>query len=295
MFTRRLKNIAHFSSVNLVKSIGIACDPVIFSSPSETINDFVIKLNDNKKYVTKPLYPKYKQLRKIQYCSDIHVDHKKNIPDIIPESDTLIVAGDVGIPTHENFYKFFSMVSDRFSAIYFVPGNHEYGCTKSYDNNLYLKYQPVLEEIINSFNNVKMLNNELIEHENDVVIAGTTLWSQPDVLLDKKSKDHYSEHLKALQFIKLVKMTYPDKKIVIVSHYVPTHSLIEEKYKNHPSSSYFVTDLDKIINNPIHTWICGHTHSVGECDINGVNCLINAHGYNSENKNSIIKTKTFFI
>lgn len=270
--------------------------PLVFPNPTELYEN--IKTNTSKlKNNFFKFYPNPNKinLEEIQYCSDVHVDHRKKIPTIIPTTGTLMLAGDVGLPTHKHVYDFFKMLSENFDTIYYTPGNHDYGCSKTYDHILYSKYYPIVKEIIGNFKNVILLDNDVIEHNDNVVIVGTTLWSAPNVCLDKKSQDHYKQHLECVKFINLAKNIYHNKKIIIMSHYVPTHRLIEEKYHDHPSNSYFVTDLEYLMTNPIHTWICGHTHSVGECDVGDVKCLINAHGYVGENNKDIIKTKTFFI
>ena len=277
--------------INFIKRYHTIIRPVPLFPPAHKIVEKLINnTNAYKEYIAMPNQNPYK-LEEIQYCSDIHVDHVKKNPEIFPVTNTLIIAGNVGNPYHPNFYKFFKMVSNRFDIVYFTPGNQDLGCTKLYDKYLVSKHSKVIQDIVGLFNNVIMLNNE-VYHHNNIVIVGTTLWSLPDVIFDQKSRDHYNEHKKSINFINNAKFLYNNKKIIVVSHYVPTYHLIEEKYYNHPHNCYFVTDLEKYITRPIHTWICGHTHQVNECSINNVNCLINAHGYSNS---KVIHTKTFFI
>lgn len=70
---------------------------------------------------------------KFQIASDLHLEFYKNINindffDIskIEEPTTLILAGDVGYPTHKNYEIFLSECSKIFKHIILIAGNHEY-------------------------------------------------------------------------------------------------------------------------------------------------------------------------
>jgi len=69
---------------------------------------------------------------KIQYCSDLHLEFPMNSDYIMeakipPLGDILVLAGDITY-LGDVFYKhtFFDYLSDNFSFVYWVPGNHEF-------------------------------------------------------------------------------------------------------------------------------------------------------------------------
>lgn len=255
--------------------------------------------------------------KNIQYISDLHVDYIKDInklPDIKPISNNLIIAGDIGKPEHEHVFKFLRTISERFDKIFVVLGNHDYDCNALVDKNKFLSYNPINNELYNSFRNITLLDNQYTFLDKNTIIAGTTLWSNPEFLIRnyetnkkfsgniipknmhllKNSIDYHLElHNQSLRFLKHTLETNLDKNIIVVSHYVPSFKLIEKKYKlsNPIGTELFASNLDYIIRNPIKAWICGHTHSVLDLEINKVRCCINAFGYQHENRIYEVKNK----
>jgi hypothetical protein len=223
--------------------------------------------------------------------------------------ETLLIAGDVGDPFHENFHVFIKRMSDKFSKVIFVAGNHEYDCGNLFDQNKYNDHTTQMKIIFKQLPNVFFLDNETHQINNDIIIAGTTLWSNPmlnqnefDKLFYKRkiTSEQYHTHLKkhynSVNFIKDVSSKYSDKKIIALSHFVPTFKLIDDKYlvKGHPNK-WFVSDLNHLIKKPIRAWICGHSHSIMSKQINNVYCAINAYGHKHKNNSLMIKEMTFSV
>ena len=72
------------------------------------------------------------------------------------------------------------------------------------------------------------------------------------------------------------------KGIIILTHHLPSYKLIIDKYQKSHYKFYhdrFASHLDYMICPPIKAWLCGHSHSINETNINGVHCAINAYGY----------------
>jgi hypothetical protein len=214
----------------------------------------------------------------IQYVSDIHGDVNEIVPKIQPIAKYLAVCGDLGVPTHPKFEEFFNMYSGQFEKIFFVAGNHDYDCSPLYVEKKKMQYNPMINKIIDKFPNVIFLDRSCYHLHDNIIIAGATLWSRP---LTMKYKEHTEEHEKDVKWINEICNSYADKKIVMLTHYVPSFQLIEERYKERGvyATSWFATDLEHMIKKPIVAWVCGHSHSIIEANINGIYCGINAVGH----------------
>lgn len=61
---------------------------------------------------------------KVQILSDLHLEFGNSI-NLKPNTDLLILAGDIGNITQIGFKDFFEMVSIKWKKIIYVLGNHE--------------------------------------------------------------------------------------------------------------------------------------------------------------------------
>ena len=251
-----------------------------------TINRYTINRYTINRYYTNSIHKK----ETFQYISDVHVDINKNVIDIIPIANTLIIAGDIGNPKHKHFEIFINKVSLQFKTVIYVAGNHCYDSGCIYDDTKYKYYKPIIIDILSNYKNVHYLDNNIYVHDDtNIIIAGTTLYTNPinyipinyipiNPILTKKLKQHTNKHQECIQFINTVCTQYYNKDVIIVSHYVPTYSLIEDKYKKLGPiiNSKFTTNLEYLFKKPIKAWICGHSHSIINSTINNVYCGINA-------------------
>jgi hypothetical protein len=74
-------------------------------------------------------------------------------------------------------------------------------------------------------------------------------------------------------------MLNANKKIILLTHYMPSFQLVVEKYRSDPLTCCFASDLDDLIKKPIRFWLCGHSHSSFSKVINDVTCALNCRGY----------------
>ena len=80
-----------------------------------------------------------------------------------------------------------------------------------------------------------------------------------------------------------------DDNIIMITHHMPSFSLIDEKYKLPHTNNYnqwFACDMDKFIeenNKKIKCWIYGHTHTPCFKNISNIPFLCNPIGYPNEN------------
>ena len=239
--------------------------------------------------------------RNIRYLSDLHLDFItpnkieqfiKKIPSGIDE--ICILAGDVCNPYQSNYDTFMKFISKNFKKTFVIPGNHEYynKIKTIEETNDYLK------EYFNKFNNISFLNNSY-ELYNGYCFIGTTLWSK---IINPKYKinDVYNiPHFDYIQYNRLNMLSVDfledtlknNKNCVVITHHVPSDTLIDVKYKTQkmmPYNQWFYCNMDELIirnTNKIKCWIYGHTHTTSNVKINGIPFLCNPIGYPNENEN----------
>ena len=215
---------------------------------------------------------------KIQYASDLHLEFKENkaylnenpLPVI---GDVLLLAGDIvpfaKLDEHKDF---FSLLSDSFSATYWVPGNHEY-----YHYNIANKMGKIMESIKK---NVFLVNNTSVVHE-DVKFIFSTLWSNispmKEYQIQRAMNDFYvikfrgsnplsiaqynKLHADSLAFLKKELELKASTKNVVVTHHVPTFKNYPEQYRDSVINEGFAVELFDFIEafTPDY-WIYDHTH-----------------------------------
>jgi hypothetical protein len=220
---------------------------------------------------------------KIQYISDLHVDCKKNIPNIMAKSEYLCICGDIGTPTHVHYDQLLFDVSNKFKKIFVVPGNHEFDLSPLYDESAIIKYKPILVDLCNQYKNVYLLDNSIHQLTGSTIIAGSVLWSALDNVIKKypmniKYKKHIEEFNKNVDWINNILDT--QQNVLMMTHFVPSIKLIEKYYLSGGSNrtDWFASNLESLIKPPIVAWICGHTHSVLDVNINDIYCGVNALG-----------------
>ena len=249
----------------------------------------------------------------IQFTSDLHLEFYKEDMDIktwlIPSAPYLAILGDLGYPYHKNFMEFLSQVSKIYKKVFFVPGNHEY---YQYDVQKAQTIEEInlkIKKICSSFDNVFMLNNNEYILDN-YIILGTTLWSKIPEEYEEMIKynindynDIYynlnnekrlittqfinAEYIKNLNWLENTIEKYKDKKkIIIMTHHLPSLKLIHKKYDSCPVNCAFASDLDYLIEKYVNIkyWLCGHTHSHVKATINNCLCIANPFGYNEKNE-----------
>jgi predicted phosphohydrolase len=239
---------------------------------------------------------------KIRYFSDLHLEFiKPNIMDkflknILEGPDEIcICAGDIGNPYQPNYDIFMNFMSKNFIKTFVIPGNHEY----------YNKIKNIsetnefLHEYFKKFDNISFLNNSYEYYEN-FCFVGTTLWSKitnPFYETNDCSQIPDFDYIKYNQLnsisIGFLEYTlYNNINCIIITHHVPSNSLIDMKYKKQNMIHYnqwFYCDMDSLIEtqkDKIKCWIYGHTHTPSEKIISDIPFLCNPIGYPNENNKS---------
>jgi predicted phosphohydrolase len=208
--------------------------------------------------------------------SDLHLEFCKTSIDKyvnrIPETDVLVLAGDIGMPNKQHFSRFLQLCSERHDMVIFVPGNHEYWSEKT---------DKQMDELCDKCG-VIMLQNEMLSYLG-IIFIGSTLWtnlltvntemSVPIPTNDLNNMNDFvyipglnrqtwkQKHNLALDFITTTLNEYKKSKCIVITHHGPSIECIPPEYNGDILNGCYVSHLDYIFNKPqLHTWIFGHTH-----------------------------------
>lgn len=239
--------------------------------------------------------------------SDIHLEtndisHWSQV--IEKKSDYLIMAGDIAQIQHiEELTLFLGQLclESNYTRIFYVCGNHEFYNDKSYS---YLDLLSGLKMKMKSYSNFTILHNEYFELNDDIVIFGTTLWSN----LPKKysiclpifdenrnliTKNWYTyQHYYALYQLDNIIRKFNDKKLIVVSHHAPTFekTLKEDHYQSNDRFMYCSNLNSYLTSKYIHTWVYGHTHvNTDFVTNNGTRIVTNQYRGKNYSKNKQIE------
>lgn len=251
---------------------------------------------------------------RIQYFSDIHLEFFKNINHIkilllkINKcANTCVIPGDIGYPFDPNYKYFLENISKIFTNIIIIHGNHEYYQLGEYQKNKTIKeIKEKTIDICSKIPNIYFLDNSYIDLPNtetgqNVRFIGSTLWSNiylPSFMVNDKSnideftmENNNSWYKENKKFIEETVNKSKDIDCVLVTHHLPSFSLINEKFLTGPYQYYnqcFASNCENLIKPPIKAWIFGHTHIKTNKKINDVQCVCNPIGYPGENEESEI-------
>ena len=228
--------------------------------------------------------------RKLQIVSDLHLEFlslnqveelANKISDGSP-ADVLILAGDICSWNNNSFYNrklFLDILSNRYSYVFYIFGNHEYYGT-SYSDVQKLKSYYNLTNII-------ILDNDSYTVD-DVTFYGTTLWFEETVeagllrpyLNDYKCIKDFTPDIwcrEAIQFIKSI----PDDegRKVLITHHVPHSRFISDRYIGDKMNCFYLNEIGKYLNK-FDLVTFGHSHeSVNYQFSNRCHAISNPRGY----------------
>lgn len=254
---------------------------------------------------------------KIQYVSDIHLEHRKRIPDIepLPGCDILVLAGDIGIPSSRIYSQFLRTCSYKWKHTFVLYGNHEFYNEKgnSYTMTEMKKFSELFPD------NVFFMDNDVFyvyrSHVANVVdsslnetplkIIGSTLWSNITNSVASKTNDRKNIIMSTgIVFNKKIRpkdirsmfetnkkyiidnvKSEPNIPVVIVTHH-GTHNMCQGYYEKNPLSSGYATHIPELFENRnLVACINGHTHSsIDETAEGGTQLLSNCMGYPWESR-----------
>jgi predicted phosphodiesterase len=96
------------------------------------------------------------------------------------------------------------------------------------------------------------------------------------------------KHKQEKEWLKIVLEQNTAKKVVVVTHFLPSYQLVHERWKNSSNDTlnyYFSAGCDELINPKyVDAWIFGHTHDRRDTTINNVPMYCNPLGYAGKNR-----------
>lgn len=237
-----------------------------------------------------------------------------------PVAPYLVLAGDIGQPGHLVFHQFLEYVSANWKAVILIAGNHEFytnqpshkwnACWNKSPPRTMAQVLKSLSEACASFPNLYFLHADspvVYFPEDNFVFIGLTLWSLITVdqlararqamndyeyipVADEMGKlrpwtpeESSLEHARERAVLEATIAEWSTRgvEIIIVTHHMPSFSLVASQYKDDPLNCCFACNCDSLIlaNPVIKAWIYGHTHAAGTQMIGRTVCAINARGY----------------
>jgi len=228
---------------------------------------------------------------------------------IHPRSSFLILAGDIGAPFSKFYESFSAHLSEKFQHIFIISGNHEYYTQRKFIKQVdwMAEVDDQIRHVCSKFPNVTYLQNQIYHiPDTNIAIFGSTFWS--DIQPEEEMYIQYSlNDYECIPFFTTAEARrrfkiacsllgtslelHPDKDFIVVSHHLPSLSLVHPKYFSGPITvnSAYASDIQLAEHPRIRAWVAGHTHT----PIQKGKFYVNPLGYPGENAvTNIIQTFT---
>jgi hypothetical protein len=105
----------------------------------------------------------------------------------------------------------------------------------------------------------------VFEHDGLVTYKDTHRWFLDESKWISDTIDQYKENY----------------RVLVITHHMPSFKLIADKYKACTYNIGFASDLDHLLAKATW-WVCGHTHTAAQHNIEGCHVYINPRGYPGE-------------
>jgi len=267
-----------------------------------------------------------KQTFRLQYASDLHLEfhdrkNQGNIPCemfLKPVAGYLALCGDIGFPERPALQTFLSWCSRNFKEVYWLPGNHEFYNGGLPKKSTVSQKLDLCERLCDGFKNVHFMHRKVRQVPGwNLRIAGCTMWTELPPEHDTKAilgmndvrqiyisegenampEDMREWHTKDKEWLtnEIEKAGKAQEDLIVLTHHLPSYKLIHPKYEGHPLNFCFAVNLEKMMVSPVRGWLCGHSHTACEVEINGVKCGLNPFGYPGEGGSGYSREKTLEI
>jgi len=215
----------------------------------------------------------------IQYASDLHFEFSETSKFLAehpmqPVGEVLVLAGDIDCLDEGGYpdRPFWDWASDNFEMVLVVPGNHEYYGGFDISRQEKEKCVPIRK-------NVFLCNNHVITVDG-VEFVLTTLWSSIRPFSSNSIERFVSDyrritydgqrftakianecHHRSIGFLKAAFEKPKIGKRVVVTHHVPSLTMMADEFVGSILNDAFVSDLDELIyDSNADVWIFGHSH-----------------------------------
>ena len=217
---------------------------------------------------------------KIACISDIHLEGRA-YNYALPDCDVLCLAGDID-SNKQRLDSFLEKAKAQIKTVVYTRGNHE------------------------GYNRAGIAwgdNYNSVTEVEDVVFIATPLWTgmnlgtTPDKCVNQwlygmndarymriDYKQFIKQHEICLNFLtENIDRYHNKKKIVVVTHYLPSIECVPWEYKGSTLNPFFVAKIKESLINKVDTWFFGHTHSCIDFKLGNCRMVCNALGYQGEN------------
>lgn len=231
-----------------------------------------------------------------QLFSDIHLEMNKSFPRIRPTCEVIILAGDIGKITQNNFKDFMSYCSENWQHVIYVFGNHEFYCKRTIEST-----KRLFRRFFEDFENIHLLDSSFIKLEN-TIIYGFTAWTQPHFTITSMARQYLNDYnqihtkngklkiedMKLMSDIELEKYNeflnteHDCDNIIIVTHFPPLNIGTSDPIHNGSMLNPYFSWSSLPIHPKIKIWCSGHTHWSYDFDKDGIRYVANQLGYPGE-------------
>lgn len=256
---------------------------------------------------------------KIHICSDLHCEFKWHfIPPLEDEKNIVVIlAGDIGLAKKPTTY--FETIKDtcsRFRHVIMVLGNHEH-----YKGNFPTSYSKILAETA-EFENFDIMEKETVVID-DVAFVCATLWTDMDknnpmTMMNAKAVmndyecvrtgpehepwlkkleplDTMADHMRAKEYLFPAINFHKSegRKVVVVTHHLPSFLSIPERYKSSNLNGAYASELGEeiIMELKPELWVHGHIHDSFDYMLGDTRIICNPRGYWDEQLNQDFNDK----
>ena len=232
---------------------------------------------------------------KIRLLSDLHTEfrlpYKTHQMSEYRGEDVLVLAGDIASGSTNTIDVIKHFLKQGFPQIVYVAGNHEY-----YGGD-YVDFNTKMELKCSEFDNVHFLNPGSVTIDG-VLFTGGTLWTNfaDNPFSQSAAKRGINDfrviknfdvnecartYYKHVDFIKQTYEHRKDKKVVVVTHFLPARECIAPRFRGPDLiNDYFANDLGNYISTMSDTtWLFGHTHDATDITLGDTRVVANPHGY----------------
>ena len=240
---------------------------------------------------------------RLHVISDLHLEfkqffesHFEDFEDRVPESDLVILAGDIG--SNLSGLRFAQSLE---TPVIYVAGNHEY-----YGQALPHLTKRLEEQALQT--SVQFLENRAVAIDS-VRVLGCTLWTDFELLGDREQAMQKAEesmndfrrirkspefhrlrpekvwrlHRDSLEWLERTLESPFNGETIVVTHHAPSPRSLGEFFRTDPLAPAFASDLEWLLEKyKIDIWVHGHTHRSVDYYLDGTRILSNQCGYPGE-------------